>query len=367
MTQAQVDDKRISLSNYTSVTVTENAQIEFTVTPCNDFMAKTFVYLSSPAWASLCNTARNQINKLLDDKEEGTWMYHPNTKFVRVTLTGQVFLQTYNRKGNMMKDHSVFLSNEEWNNLDGNMPQINQMLDEVWSTKKRNNSAKGMMTTYRWKFNGVQGGREHSGFVYYLDRQTAKEAALKYQLNTVEELGTMKIETFVHTQLDPLKFMTVVYFTLMYKTSKFIINCEFDCPVKLDMSNPPEPGPISPKKFKNFVIDNFDMLHEIISDEVVVEVFLECWKRMKLGITDAPAQLKSIHTVLSEKTMIADKVHDQGMSLVSDPQCILVSSVFFEKNMESKIWKHFNPKDEWNPEESKKKAKLEIVSDTESE
>ena len=390
MAQVHLDEKKIALSEHTTVAVTDNAQIEFTVTPSQEFMTKTFVYLSSPAWVSLCNSARSKINTLLDEKKEESWMYHPNSKFACVKETGQVFLATYNRKGNMMKDHSVFLSNQEWVSLDDNIENINKMLDQVWSSKKRNGSAKGMMTTYRWKFNEVKGGKEHSGFVYYLDRQTCREAAMQYANNTIVQMGPVQIETFVQTPLDPLKLMTVVYYTMLYKAVRELIHIgDYDLAseYQVDLIRPSSPGPIPANKIKRFLKDNYDMVHEIITDDLVEEVFLECWKRMKMGITDAHGHLSSIHTVLSEKEIIAEKVNDTGRVLRSDPQCILINSVWTDMSINNKILKYFKEycrnmtdnsigdgsvTDVYPPPPAKKsdaeakKMKMEIGSDTES-
>lgn len=362
----QVEQKSIALSSYTTVTVNDSAQVQFTVTPTQDFMEKTCVCLSSTAWVSFCNSARSKVHNLIQSNGQETWMYHPNSKFVTVKPSGQVFFETFNRKGKVMKDHSVYLSAEEWSNLDDNIDNVNKLLDEVWSTKNKSRSCKSMMTMYKWKFTGpAEEGQNHAGFVHYLDKQTAKEAAVRYQEHTAAELGPMELISVSQSPLDPLKFMKLVYHGLLYKTVEYIMRQEFLEEDQVDYAGEkPSPEPISSKRLEQFALEHYDMLHEIITDDVVEDVFLTCWKRMKLPMTDARSHINIIHIVLSDREMVAKKVHDVGCAMKSDPQCLLMSSVWDEKDVPHKIASYIY---ENRPVIKKKKAKLQIGSDTESE
>lgn len=340
MAQAKLEEKRISLSKCTSVCVTDNAQIEFTITPIKeDFMGKTFVYLTCPAWVSFCNSARKKICRLLKENGEDSWMYHPNSKYVSVNKKGQVSFQTMNRKSRLMKEHSVFLSAGEWVKLDESIEEINSMLDAVWSSKKGNLCSAGVLTTYKWRYHALLGGMEHKATVEYLDRRTAREAGTKYKSETPTSLGVMKIDTFVQTSLDPLKFMTVVYYTTLCKTISFMIKEMIGAKLLGDGTQYIPHEPISREDIVKFGSKHQKEINDLVHDELVERLFLNCWRRMKQGIIDAEGLIKSIHTVIfDEWWWILEMAGRYSEILDSDPQCILVSSVWEDIKMDNNIW-----------------------------
>ena len=322
MAQAHIEKRPgVTLSKHTTVRVTDNGQIEFTVTPSKEFMPKTFVYLSGPAWSSLVNNAVQKINETLNYGAEESWMYHPNSKYVTVTESKQVFLQTYNRKGNLMNEHSVFLTPEEWENLNESISLLNMEMDKVLSNKQK--TATSLMTTYTWRFESVKGGQEHSGFARYLDKDTATEAAKKYQLSCPEQLGKLKLDVHLERPLNPFKFIMVVYFTILYRMSKrwsVWIECTSD--------------------LKQCFIDNYDTIIEMAEDTFVVSVFQKCWKKMGLPIVDGPALYSHLHIMIEAmdcKDLMAQKVLAMGKECHQDTECILVSSVCKEMDLEGRV------------------------------
>ena len=103
------------------------------------------------------------------------------------------------------------------------------------------------------------------------------------------------------------------------------------------------------------------MLHQIITDDLIQEVFLECWKRMKLSVTDSQSHISMIHTVLNEKEMIAEKVYQTGSVMMSDPSAIIITSVWQDLNINSIIAQYFaekkDPVDDDQCEPAAKKSK----------
>ena len=352
MAQAQVDNQKvITLSKYTTVKVTETGQIEFTVTPAKEFMPKTYVYLTTPAWISFCNEARSKIKNCLDLGIGNSWMFHPNSKYVEVTTSGQVFLQTFNRKGNMMKEHSIFLSPEEWENLDNAVASLNMDLDKVVSNRQKSSSHHvSLMSTYSWKFEGMKGDQDHHGFLHYMDKETATAAAEKYKLSCLQELGPMKLEVQMQKPLHPFNFLVKVYFTVLYRITKSVGVCV---------------GASS--DLKECLCDNFDTVKQIADDKLMIEVFQRCWQRMKLATADAEMHMKCfkvLYQSLETQAAVANKIHEIGVECNKNTECILVSAVCADMDLDGTVQDYIKNRnmlpDVVPKKKNKKSLKLDI-------
>lgn len=328
MAQATVDERNIALSKHTQIKVTDNGQIEFTITPSKHFMPRTFVYLSGPAWVSLSSNGRKKINELLSAGAEDTWMYHPNTKYITVTTTSQVFVLTYNRKGNIMKEHSVYLTPEEWGNLDLKVPDINKQLDAVIQMRQKSTNPlnKYMMTQYSWKFQDKENPKKvHEGFVHYLDKKTALRAAEKFKISSGEQnLGDVELVTHVKKPLDPFQFMLEVFVSVWYKvTAKVRV-----------ILNKPE---LTTKKCLEM---NYDEIEEVVQSKMMIQIFNRCWERMNLPNTEPATFLNYIDHIYCEmdlEPVMGDKVNYVGNRWNRDSIPCLINAVWVELLLDEKV------------------------------
>ena len=84
MAQAQLTQDTFILSQFLSLRVLDNTQVEFTVTPANEKMPKTKVTISNAAWVSLSDKGISKILELMDNDMGDSWVYHPKTKMMKL-------------------------------------------------------------------------------------------------------------------------------------------------------------------------------------------------------------------------------------------------------------------------------------------
>ena len=151
MAQVQLTQDTFILSQFLSLRVLDNTQVEFTVTPANEKMPKTKVTISNAAWVSLSDEGIPKILKLMDNDMEDSWVYHPKTKMITLSkkfMGWEILLQTCTKRGHAMREHNIYISESEWDELLKHLPLINGKMSEI-QLSRQNAPKKTKMTVYK--------------------------------------------------------------------------------------------------------------------------------------------------------------------------------------------------------------------------
>ena len=134
MAQAQLTHDTFVLSKFLSLRVLDNTQVEFTVTPANEKMPKTKMTISNAAWVSLSDKGIPKILELMDSDMEDSWVYHSKTKMITLSkkfMGWEILFQTCTSRGHPMREHNVYISESEWDELLKYLPLINGKISEI--------------------------------------------------------------------------------------------------------------------------------------------------------------------------------------------------------------------------------------------
>ncbi len=342
MAQAEVDAETFTLSKYTSVRVTELGQVEFTVTPTNKLMRNSVVTLSGHAWAGFCVNARDRINKCMHDNsvtDKVTWLYHPNTKFVELTARYfgmQVLLQTLSKRGNVMRDQNIFMDETEWKELDQKVEAISEKLDAIHADK--GSRVKPHMTLYKFLFEGGSVEPPVCAHWYYVQQHAESKAMQYVSSNVSKKYGTWDIRSRIEPPMDPLLFMRSVLFTAMC-LGNTVVN-KFLCPGCYGGAG--EGNHTSSKggcraSGRDPLSEYYRHLEKIVADEIVIDIFYRCWRKLKLPFVDASSMLKPIQTLMQDPKVAIAYLKEINEKIGDLPACMLVKDVCDEIGFEKMV------------------------------
>ena len=382
--QLAVLKKRYPLSDQISVRISNTAQVIFTCSPEQDFMAPTEVSFSCTAWKGLVNEVA-EIEywltevKNLDEKKK-TWMFHPNTKFVRVSCSEygnlMVSFMTINRRGSEMKQYSVYLKKEEWDALKLCMEDITESLKAMYMVKSSNHVKE--MKTFVWKFMPLESQEEGQIEVMppecktaYFTEEHAVENGLQAEMDFKWPLGKMVILTDMKPPMDPMSFYLKVYFTILYHCCA-VLNC-MNCP---GCKSNDSLGSSSHRTFHGckvfgrcIVGDNLIAAKKGIYKDLVNQVFLRCWKVLKLSMLDVDKYWANVQIMLPEEVneyLLARVNHVKDNKAIL-PEYLLINDHVNYMEIKSAMYPHRHVEDVSSDEDiadneedfSSKKLKLD--------
>lgn len=327
MAQAFVDKCLHKLSEYTSVKITPEGQVQFIVTPKIQEMEKSVVTLSGPAWVAFSYNGRNAVNECIKEEREEKWMYHPNTKFVKVLQSyrgWQVLMQTFTKKGNLMRDHTISLDEDEWNELDSKINDINKQFLEI--CEKRGRKSTGFIPVYQYKYPEQWGIKCP---VKYYSKAACMADAYEIAKEYGGECGRAEITTEILPPLDPLEFMKKLYYALIYmvgmKANKW--SCPA-CPGGKSVENSTHDHIMGVGLDGKKLVPKFwPIISQILSDDIVIDVFSKCWKVLKQPFIPALPMLKSIHTLLKDPKIIFSEVEYIMINFNIIPDLVIMQDV----------------------------------------
>ena len=152
MAQAMVKKnmKTFPLSGVLHVTVIKQSQVQFINKPAEKAICETTVNFTLPHWISYVIVFRLRIRNAIREGIEDSFLYHGNSKVAKVlyrsdTNTYQDHLMTFTAKGVPKRDLCVYLTENEYEDLEKLIPQINKFLDNAASQTK-----KSFLTAYQW-------------------------------------------------------------------------------------------------------------------------------------------------------------------------------------------------------------------------
>lgn len=371
----QVKDCPFTLSKHMNVEVSGTGQVVFVCIPDRDFMTPTRVSLTGKAWNAFVKEARATVNKLLQEKKENIWEYHPNSKYVRVSRndygSSLVSLLTINRRGAEMRQYSIYLNEQEWYALDKCADKITELLQKMH--RQHVVQANCEILTYKWKFAPtVEVEYPPVCEDNYYTEDHAKERGMEVTVTETIPLGQMEIITELLPAPDPMKFYLMVYLTLLYKCCEKlnVINCQA-CANDEVGKHPSHREYTGCMAYGRSVVrDYLPSARKLLKKKHVGEIFLKCWKFLKLGNVNVDKIWNNIMILIPEddKTdYVQSKVTNLRSNYRNIPECMLVND--YIRDYQLMEWLNKNNRDclydasDSSSENSPKKLKLDVDSD----
>lgn len=387
--QLEVLKRKFVLSEHLSVRISNTPQIIFTCTPEKKFMVETEVSLSGPAWKALC-TEVDEVNRWLNEvkdleEKEMVWMFHPMTKFLRVTYSdygSMVSLLTMNRRGQEMKQHCVYLKLEEWEALTKAMSDITDSLNTMHMVKNSNTVKE--MKTFRWMFlppvdleEGEVAVTPPTCKTSYLAEQHAAEAGMQAEMDCKWPLGKMVVKTEMKPPLEPMNFYLMVYFTILYHCCAVVnsLNCP-GCKYNHSMGSSTHRTFWGCKVFgRSLVGDNLQAAKLGMAKQLVNEVFLKCWKALKLSITDVDKLWDSVQVMIPKDDVneyLLNRVNNIANNRLVIPEVLLINDHIIIQKIKTAMYPHRHVEEESDVDSDvesspKKKKKLILSPDSDKD
>ena len=132
------------------MTVTKQSQVQFTNKPAEKAISETSVNFTILQWISCVTVGRPRIRNAIREGIHDSFLYHGNCKVTKVlqrseSKTYQVHLMTFTAKGAPKRDLCVYLTENEYEELEKIIPQINECLENAVLQSK-----KTFLTAYQW-------------------------------------------------------------------------------------------------------------------------------------------------------------------------------------------------------------------------
>ena len=338
MTQAQLQDNRklISLSKYHTVTVNNEAQIEFVCTSSSPSGKKTVVTLSTIAWPKLV-AQRAQVNEHLQNKTDQEWQYHlsKHLRVIHLDYGIQVGLLTYGREY-LNHDLSIYLNDKEWRVLEQHMEELtewmNCLISQREEEKKPASDPVHTISTYQWRYAPFQEGAVTPECeFFYLAKDHAKTKAEEVANSLREPLGELTIVEVLRAPPSPLDFFLIVYLTVLYRGTE-VMN-KLMCPGCRANTKKTDNLHLSFRGCKCFgrdvVKDYVGVVRQSIPEDFYKDIFYKCWKHMKLPAMSATHLLDTLQTLLSKKVLVylEERCEDIKNDYADMPECLLVKDM----------------------------------------
>lgn len=384
--QLEVLKKKYPLSDTISVSINKHAQIVFTITPEQDFMVPTEISISGPAWRALCN----QVDKVkywivevknLKDKKEMVWMFHPFTKFVRVSYNDfgtMVSVLTMTRRGQEIKPHCIYLKQEEWEALTQCMGDISDSLNSMLNFKSTKTVKE--MKTYKWKLLPTEDLQEEpfdplpECKIAYLVEEHAAESGMQAQMDHKWAAEKMVVETEMKPPMEPMNLYMMVYFTILYHGCKVMntLNCP-GCRSGHPMGASTHRTFYGCKVFGRCLVgDNLKAVKLGITKDLVNDVFLKCWQALKLSMVEVDKLWENLLVLLPKDDVndyLVSRVNHIGDNRLVIPEVLLIDDHVDKPQIKSAMYPHRHVEEESDSDSdsvlSPKRLKLNPDSDGE--
>ena len=332
MAQKAMDDRMYKLSDTLAVVVTDNGQVQFTITPGMKLMRPSVVTISGKAWESLEGKAINKVNQCIQEQEEEEWEYHPKTKFVKVSKAfngWRVNLKTYTLRGTEMKEHNVSLNQEEWDKL----VEVSLHISNDLARLKADFGAKNRecITMFQPRFDRSTGVRSPE---WYFSKETAEERAEDICQELTPDSRHFEIVSRLTRKPDEKEFMRKLYLVLIYRVGCLINNWYCGgCVVGgrrgyVGGSHVDKHG--CQYRERKIFSDYFEKIHRVLDDRFVLPVWEKCWDLMKLPERQGSKELlKEVKGIWANKVglvrlveeVIRPKIDVLPEALLADVAC----------------------------------------------
>lgn len=273
------------LSEMTCVQVTHLGEVNFIIKPDLEYLPHTVVNFTKPNWINLMTVAKPKIDWAIREKQPLNLNYHSTSKTVRVfhwqNNKYQVHLLTFAVNGALRIHQSVFLMQEEYEKFEECLHDINQAVDNVTPETQ-----KTMLTGYRWrvvpKDERDAAKMPQCPMPFYLQG----EAQSAGQLEFFKDGSNLILKSEVYEEFmsipDEMNFFKKVYLSTLLRA------CEL---LALIVEEEPVVGAQASRHF-------LPMVREMITEDLIKQLYLNAWKELDLPFTNADILLKNLRNVL---------------------------------------------------------------------
>ncbi len=243
-----------------------------------------------------------------------------------------------------MKDHSIYMTEDEWTELDKNIERINADLDKCY--EDRGSFNRPHMTVYKWKFPQDPEGETvpKCEEVYYTKEHALVQGAKCSNECSKLDLDPAELESSIQQPLKPLKFMALVMFSVLVRAVQQI--ARMNCPACQSNKRKEHPDHMIRTGCRYFGRDiskaHYEQARLAADDKFLTEVFHNCWKKMKLPITDGAAHLSCIQDVLSydsdeDQHYMHCRMNTLAPIMDEDPGCMVIDDACKELKLAARI------------------------------
>ena len=209
--------KTFPLSDVLHVTVTKQSQVQFKNKPAEKAIGETTVNFTLPHWINYAIVGRPRIRNAIREGIEDSFLYHGNSKVAKVlhrsdTNTYQVYLMTFTAKGAPKRDLCVYLTENEYEELEKLFPQINKFLDNAAPQTK-----KSFLTAYQWILVAYEEADMEVCTKYYFLKEHAKKQGTEVAYNAEVDVERIDIKTDYTPLPEAMNFLKRVYLVMQYR------------------------------------------------------------------------------------------------------------------------------------------------------
>ena len=301
MAQAMVEKdikKTFPLSDVLHVAVTKQSQVQFINKPAEKAISETFVNFTLQHWISYMTVARPRIRSAIREGIQDSFLYHGNNKVANIlqrsdTNTYQVHLMTFTAKGAPKRDLCVYLTENEYEELEKIIPQINECLENAYPQSK-----KTFLTAYQWIL--VPHEEAYMGVCtkYYFLKEHAMQQGVEAAYNAEVDIDRIDIITDFIPLPEALNILKRVYMVMLYRACQYINN--YLCTACQKHLSPHNTHHVTAAEgckvtHRDLVGDYILFAREMCPDDLIKKMFLTCWKKLELPMVNVDSLLQDIH------------------------------------------------------------------------
>ena len=300
MAQAMVekDMKTFPLSEVLHVAVTKQSQAQFTNKAAEKAISETFVNFTIPHWISYVTVGRPRIRNAVREGIQDSFLYHGNSKVAKVSQrresnTYQVHLMTFTVKGAPKRDLCVYLTENEYKELEKIIPQNNECVENAVPQSK-----KTFLTAYQWALMPYEEADREVCTKYYFLKGHAMKQSSEAAYNAEVNVGRIDIITDYIPLPEAINFLKKVYMLMLYRACQYINNflcttCQKHLPSHDTHHTTAAEG--CKVTHGDMVGDYIFFVREMCPDDLIKKMFLACWKKLVLPVVNVDSLLQDIH------------------------------------------------------------------------
>ena len=347
MSQTMVEKymETLPLSEVLHVTVTKQSQVQFTNKPAEKAISETSVNFTIPHWISYVTVGRPRIRNAIREGIQDSFLYHGNSKVAKVlqrseSNTYQVHLMTFTAKGAPKRDLCVYLTENEYEELEKIIPQINECLENAIPQSK-----KTFLTAYQWALVPHEEADMEVCTKYYFLKEHFMKQGSEAAYNAEVNVDRIDIITDYIPLPKAINFLKKVYMVMLYRACQYINNflctaCQKPLPPHDTHHTTAAEG--CQVTHRDMVGDYILFAREMCPDDLMKKMFLACWKKLELPVVNMDSFLQDIH-LLWDDMETNDTVEFQVKRLdhvesKDDPHIMLIDDILMEKNLEMVFW-----------------------------
>ncbi len=246
-----------------------------------------------------------------------------------------------------MKDHSIYMTEDEWTELDKNIERINASLEKC--CEDRGSFNRPHMTVYKWKFFKDPKYKTKTPVpkcegVYYTRDHALAVIVKRSNEFPDQHLKMAEVESSIQQPLKPLKFMALVMFSVLVRAVQQIAG--MNCPACQSDKRKEHPAHMIRTGCRYFGRDiskeYYEQARLVADDKFLSDVFHNCWKKMKLPITDGAAHLSCIQDVLSydsdeDQHYMHCRMNTLAPIMDEDPGCMVIDDACKDLKLSARI------------------------------